>query len=87
MESDARSDGPVELRLRVDDEGRLAIPEAIRERLGIESDSEVQARVDDDVLSVGPRPSSRIRTASVDRDDWSDSTPTDAGEALFGDFD
>lgn len=76
-----------ELRLRVDDRGRVTIPKDVRDRLGIEPGSEVPARLSGSVLTVDPRPSARIEKASVDRDDWTDSTPTDAGEALFGNFD
>lgn len=79
--------GEEELKLRVDGRGRVTIPKAVRERLGIEPDSEVPARLTGSVLTVDPRPSSRIQKASVDRDDWEGSTPMDAGQSLFGDFD
>lgn len=73
-----------ELQLRVDDRGRVTIPKDIRDRLGIEPDTEVSARISGSTLTVDPRPSSRIQTASADRENWTDSTPTDAGESLFG---
>lgn len=69
--------------LRVDDRGRITIPKAVRERLGIEPNEEVPAELRGSVLEIDPSPSGRLETATAGRDDWGDSTPTDAGEALF----
>jgi AbrB family looped-hinge helix DNA binding protein len=73
-----------ELTLRVDDRGRVTLPKEIRERLGIESNDEVPATLVGSVLEVNPKPSSNLEPATAKRDDWEDSTPTDAGESLFG---
>lgn len=73
-----------EIILRVDDRGRVTIPKSVRERLGIEAETEIPAHVEGSVLTVDPKPSTRIRTATAGREDWTDSTPTDAGESLFG---
>lgn len=70
--------------LRVDDRGRITIPKRVRDRLGLEPNESVSARLTGSVLEIDPRPSSRLETATADRDDWTGSTPTDAGEALFG---
>ncbi len=75
------------LVLRVDDRGRVTIPKAVRDRLGIEPDSEVPAWLLGSVLTIDPKPSADLRTATAGRDDWTDSTPTDAGESLFGSMD
>lgn len=73
-----------ELTLTVDDRGRVTLPKRIRERLGIEPNDEIPATLTGSVLEVDPKPSSRLRTATAGRDEWEGSTPTDAGEALFG---
>jgi len=70
--------------LLVDDRGRITIPKAVRERLGIEPNDRVPAHLHGSVLEIDPAPSARLETATAGRDDWSSSTPTDAGEALFG---
>jgi len=70
--------------LRVDDRGRITIPKAVRERLGIEPNDRLPAQLHGSVLEIDPTPSARLETATAGRDDWADSTPTDAGEALFG---
>lgn len=74
-----------ELTLTVDDRGRVTLPKEIRERLGIESNDEVPATLVGSVLEVDPKPSSKLEPAAAGREDWADSTPTDAGESLFGD--
>jgi AbrB family looped-hinge helix DNA binding protein len=74
-----------ELTLTVDDRGRVTLPKEIRERLGIESNDEVPATLVGSVLEVDPKPSSKLEPATAGREDWADSTPTDAGESLFGD--
>lgn len=73
-----------ELTLKVDDRGRVTLPKKIRERLGIRSNDEVPATLVGSVLEVNPKPSSNLETATAGRDDWENTTPTDAGEALFG---
>lgn len=73
-----------EFVLRIDDRGRITIPKSVRDRLGIESETDVPAYLEGSVLTVDPSPSTRIQTATAGRDDWRDSTPTDAGESLFG---
>lgn len=73
--------------LTVDDRGRVTIPKEIRERLGIESNDEVPATLVGSVLEVNPKPSAKLEPATSGREDWTDSTPTDAGESLFGPMD
>lgn len=73
-----------EVILRVDDRGRVTIPKRVRDRLGIEPGSDISAYLEGSVLTVDPEPSSRIQTATAGRENWEDSTPTDAGESLFG---
>jgi len=74
-----------EFKLRVDSEGRVAIPKEVRDRLGIETDDEMLVRVDGSTLTFDPRPSEKLDLATSSRDDWE--TPTDAGETLFGELD
>ena len=76
-----------ELTLRVDDRGRVTLPKKVRERLGIESNDEIPATLVGSVLEVNPNPSAKLETATVGRDEWKNTTPTDAGEALFGPMD
>lgn len=76
-----------EITLSVDDRGRVTLPKAVRERLGIEPNDTVSATLIGSVLEVNPKPSSELETATAGRDDWANSTPTDAGEALFGPMD
>lgn len=75
------------LILHVDDRGRVTIPKEVRTRLGIEPDSDVPAYLTGSVLTVDPEPSSDLQTATAGREDWDETTPTDAGEALFGPMD
>ena len=77
-------EGGMEFTLRVDDRGRVTLPKAVRERLGIEASDEIPATLVGSVLEVTPKPSSKLETATADRTDWEDTTPTDAGETLFG---
>jgi len=80
-----RSDADAEsVVLHVDDRGRITIPKRVRERLGIEPNSELPARLEGSSLTVDPEPSARIEHATANRPDWTGTTPTDAGEALFG---
>jgi AbrB family looped-hinge helix DNA binding protein len=76
-----------EITLTVDDRGRVTLPKEIRERLGIESNDTIPATLVGSVLEVNPKPSSKLEPATADREDWTDSTPTDAGESLFGSMD
>lgn len=73
-----------QVTLRVDDRGRITIPKSVRDRLGIEPNDEIPAQLRGSVLEIDPAPSARLETATAGRSDWSNSTPTDAGEALFG---
>lgn len=76
-----------EITLTVDDRGRVTLPKAVRERLGIEPNDQVPATLIGSVLEVTPKPSSELQTATAGRKEWANSTPTDAGEALFGPMD
>jgi AbrB family looped-hinge helix DNA binding protein len=76
-----------ELTLKVDDRGRVTLPKEIRDQLGIESNDEIPARLIGSVLEVNPKPSSKLQTATAGRDSWENTTPTDAGESLFGPMD
>lgn len=73
-----------EIVLRVDDRGRVTLPKEIRERLGIDRNDRLRATVVGSVLEIDPKPSTKLETATAGREDWAGSTPTDAGEALFG---
>lgn len=79
--------GRERLVLHVDDRGRITIPEPVRESLGIEPDSEITAVRSGTVLTIETSPSSNLRTATAGREDWTNTTPTDAGESLFGPMD
>ncbi len=76
-----------ELTLTVDDRGRVTLPKDVREQLGIESNDELPATLVGSVLEVNPKPSSKLELATAGRDDWTHTTPTDAGETLFGPMD
>ena len=76
-----------ELTLTVDDRGRVTLPKEVRDRLGIESNDEIPATLVGSVLEVNPKPSSKLETATAGREDWENTTPTDAGETLFGPMD
>ena len=76
-----------ELTLTVDDRGRVTLPKKVRDRLGIESNDEIPATLVGSVLEVNPKPSSKLETATAGRDTWENTTPTDAGETLFGPMD
>nr|WP_256547925.1 AbrB/MazE/SpoVT family DNA-binding domain-containing protein [Halovivax gelatinilyticus] len=73
-----------ELTLTVDDRGRVTLPKEVRSRLGIESNDEIPATLVGSVLEVNPQPSSKLETATAGRESWENTTPTDAGESLFG---
>lgn len=87
MGTNAVDDETEQLTLQVDDRGRVTIPKAVRERLGITAGSEVPAYLSGSVLTVDPKPSGKLQPATAGRDEWTDTTPTDAGEALFGQTD
>ena len=76
-----------ELTLTVDDRGRVTLPKEVRDRLGIKSNDEIPATLVGSVLEVNPKPNSQLETATADRDTWENTTPTDAGETLFGPMD
>lgn len=82
--TDADGDRGERIVLRLDDRGRVTIPKSVRERLGIEPDDDVVAYLEGSVLTVDPRPSNKLELATANREEWTDSTPTDAGESLFG---
>ena len=73
-----------EVTLKVDDRGRVTLPKEVRDRLGIESNDEIPARLIGSVLEVNPKPSSKLQTATAGRGSWENTTPADAGENLFG---
>lgn len=87
MGTSSDGDRGEELTLTVDDRGRVTLPKEIRERLGIESNDTISATLVGSVLEVNPKPSSKLEPATAEREDWADSTPTDAGESLFGSMD
>jgi len=76
-----------ELTLTVDDRGRVTLPKEVRDRLGIESNDEIPATLFGSVLELDPKPSSKLETATAGRENWENTTPTDAGETLFGPMD
>jgi AbrB family looped-hinge helix DNA binding protein len=76
-----------ELTLTVDDRGRVTLPKEVRDRLGIESNDELPATLVGSVLEVNPQPSSKLDLTTAGRGDWEETTPTDAGDALFGPMD
>lgn len=76
-----------ELTLTVDDRGRVTLPKEVRDRLGIQSNDEIPATLVGSVLEINPKPSSKLETATAGRDTWENTTPTDAGETLFGPMD
>lgn len=73
-----------ELTLTVDDRGRVTLPEEVRDWLGVEPNDELPATLVVSVLEINPKPSSKLEVATAGRDDWAETTPIDAGEALFG---
>lgn len=76
-----------ELTLKVDDRGRVTLPKEVRNRLGIKSNDEIPVTLVGSVLKINPKPSSKLETATAGRETWGDTTPTDAGETLFGPMD
>jgi AbrB family looped-hinge helix DNA binding protein len=80
-------DGGEEFTLTVDDRGRVTLPKDVRDRLGVESNDKISAKVVGSVLYVNPKPSTKLETATADRESWQGTTPTDAGESLFGTMD
>lgn len=72
------------LTLTVDDRGRVTLPQEVRDRLGIELNDEIQATLVGSVLKVNSKPSSKLETATANRESWENATPTDAGQTLFG---
>lgn len=84
MGTKSNDDDTERLTLRVDDRGRVTIPKAVRERLGITAGSEIPAYLSGSVLTVDPQPSGKLQPATSGREEWENTTPTDAGEALFG---
>lgn len=71
----------------MDERGRITIPKGVREQLGIEPGTDISAQLQGSVLTVDPKPSTQIQTATAGRDNWESTTPTDAGESLFGRMD
>lgn len=83
----SEADTGEELTLTVDDRGRVTLPKEVRDRLGIEPNDTIPATLVGSVLEVDPEPSSKLETATANRENWQNTTPTDAGEALFGTID
>lgn len=83
-DDDRSGEDPESVVLHVDDRGRVTIPKRVRDRLGIEPNSELPARLEGSSLTVDPHPSERIEHATAGRSDWEGTRPTDAGEVLFG---
>jgi AbrB family looped-hinge helix DNA binding protein len=75
-----------DIQLTIDDRGRVTLPKELRDRLGIEPNQQIPARVVGSVLQITPKPSSELEPAKGQRRDWEGSTPVDA-EALFGSID
>jgi len=82
--SSSKANHREEITLTVDDRGRVTLPKEVRDRLGIESNDEISATLVGSVLEVNPTPSAKLELATAGRDDWENTTPTDAGAALFG---
>lgn len=85
--SSFEADNGKELTLTVDDRGRVTLPKEVRDQLGIESNDEIPATLVGSVLEVNPKPSSKLETATAGRENWENTTPTDAGKTLFGPMD
>lgn len=83
----AEPDSNEEFTLTVDDRGRVALPKEVRDQLGIDPPDEISATLVGSVLELNPKPSTKLETATAGRDEWEHTTPTDAGEALFGEID
>ena len=75
------------VQLKVDERGRVTIPKSVRSELGIEPNSDVDAYQAGGQLTITPTPSTELDPATAGRDDWTGTTPTDAGESLFGPMD
>ena len=75
------------MTLQVDDRGRITLPKEVRDQLGIEADNEIPARLRGSILEVNSRPTADLQTATAGRESWTDTTPADAGESLFGPWD
>jgi AbrB family looped-hinge helix DNA binding protein len=73
-----------EFTLKVDERGRVTLPKEVRERLGVESDDEIPAIIVGSVLALNLKTNSKLETATAGRDEWENTTPTGAGETLFG---
>lgn len=85
---DGESEGTREqLTVQVDDQGRIEVPQRVLERFDVGPDGRIPAVIVGSVLRIGDAPGERLETATADRDDWTDTTPMDAGETLFGSAD
>jgi len=76
-----------EITLTVDDRGRVTLPKPVRDQLGIKPNETIPATLVGSVLEINPKPSSKLETATADRDSWENTTPTDAEETFFGPMD
>lgn len=76
-----------ELTLTVDDRGRIMLPKAVRDRFWIEPTEELPATLVDSVLEINLKPSSKLEPATAGRENWENTTPTDAGDTLVGPLD
>lgn len=72
------------LMLKVDDRGRIRLPQEIRDQLRIGANDEVPAALVGSVLKINPNPISKLEMATTGRETWENTTPADAGEVLFG---
>ena len=76
-----------ELTLAVDNRGRVTLLKEARDQLGSKANDEIPATLIGSVLEVNLKPSSELETATTGHDTWENTTPTDAGETLFGPID
>lgn len=76
-----------EITLEVDNQGRIVLPEAARDQLGIEPGERIPALLVGGRLYLNPKPSSNLEPATAGHGAWADSTPTDVGDGLFGNLD
>lgn len=69
--------------VEVDDRGRITIPVALRDRLGILPGEELEIEIEDGRLIVRPEQVDLV-TVTSGKTDWGTETFPDSGEATFG---
>jgi AbrB family looped-hinge helix DNA binding protein len=69
--------------VEVDDRGRITIPVALRDRLGILPGDELAIELDEGRLVVRPEQADLL-TVTSGKDDWETEAFPDSGEATFG---